>query len=177
MRTTGLHGQQCAGHFVLALCAPFKTRYARLNAPFNRLVIAGLKVQTVHTLQGTPIATIGNFVVDANEAGGHSSPLFFSNEQDPVFGHGVLHAFKKIAIQIGGIAVFKISLGIALVKEIPIRACDVDAFKRMKTNACLLHFAALLLDFFALFLVECLKKMIKVFIVMVMPMKLNGVSA
>ena len=72
---------------------------------------------------------------------------------------------------------FKISLGIAFVKEIPIGALDVCAFNCNKTNTGFLDFAALLFDFFTFFLVEGLKKMIKVFKAHVVPMKLNGVPA
>jgi hypothetical protein len=73
--------------------------------------------------------------------------------------------------------VFKISLGVAFVKEIPIGALDVRTLNRNKMNTGILVFAALLFDFFAFFLVECLKKMIKVFKAHVVPMKLNGVPA
>ena len=56
----GGHWEQGAGHFVFALGAAFKTLYPVRDAPLQGLVVAGLKVQAVHALQGAPIAAIGD---------------------------------------------------------------------------------------------------------------------
>jgi hypothetical protein len=65
-----LDGQQRARHFVLALGAAFKALVAVFYAPLQGLVVAGLKVQAVHALQGTPVAAIGHFVFSARRLGG-----------------------------------------------------------------------------------------------------------
>ena len=61
MRAAGLHRQQGARHFVFALRAAFKALHAVLNAPLQRLVVAGLKVQAIDPLQRAPIAAIGGY--------------------------------------------------------------------------------------------------------------------
>ncbi len=71
----------------------------------------------------------------------------------------------------------EIGLGIALVKEIPVSALNLNAFKGFENHASLSHFASFLLDFFALFLIQSLQKIIKVFVSCVVPMKLNGMTA
>ena len=60
VRAGGLHGQQGAGHLVFALGAPLKPHGAVGDAPLQRLLVAGLEMQAVHTLQGSPVAAIGH---------------------------------------------------------------------------------------------------------------------
>ena len=71
----------------------------------------------------------------------------------------------------------EVGLGITLVKEIPVSALNLSAFKGFENHTCFSHFAPLLLDFFALFLIQSLQKIIKVFVSCVVPMKLNGMTA
>ena len=45
---------------MLALGATLKTLIAVVDAPLQRLVVAGLEMQTVNPLDGAPVASIGN---------------------------------------------------------------------------------------------------------------------
>lgn len=56
----GLYRQQSTGHFVLALRTALKALYAVRYAPFEGLVVARFKMQTVHALQGPPITPISH---------------------------------------------------------------------------------------------------------------------
>jgi len=111
------------------------------------------------------------------QAASHALAFFFCNEQHPVFWHGVLHALKKVATEVGRVAVLKIGLCIAFVKEIPIGGLNGLALKARKCHASFAHFAAFLSDFFAFFLAETRQEMLKVGMAVVMPMKLYGVTA
>ena len=71
----------------------------------------------------------------------------------------------------------EIGLGIALVKEIPVSTLNLSPFEGFENHACLSHFASLLLDFFALFLIQSPQKNLKVVVCGVVPMKLNGMTA
>ena len=55
-----LHRHQRARHLVLALRAAFEALHAVLDAPLQRLVVAGLEVQAVHPLQRAPVAAVGH---------------------------------------------------------------------------------------------------------------------
>jgi hypothetical protein len=60
VRAGSFDGQERTRHFVFALGTAFKAVNLMLYAPFQGLVVAGLKVQAVHALQGTPIAAVGH---------------------------------------------------------------------------------------------------------------------
>ena len=47
MGAGGFDGEQGSGHFVFALRAAFKALVAVVDAPFNRLVVAGFKMQAI----------------------------------------------------------------------------------------------------------------------------------
>ena len=56
VRRPGLHRQQAAHHLVLALRAAFEAPVAVGDAPFDRLVVAGLEVQAGDVLDRAPVA-------------------------------------------------------------------------------------------------------------------------
>ena len=54
----GLNRQKGTRHFVFTLGAAFKTLVTVVNTPLQRLVIAGLKMQAVHSFDRTPVTSI-----------------------------------------------------------------------------------------------------------------------
>ena len=46
---------------------------------------------------GAPIAPIGDLGVQANQAAGNATTILDRNEEQPMLGHGVLHALKELA--------------------------------------------------------------------------------
>src|SRR5882724_2070638 len=65
--------------------------------------------------------------------------------------HGVGHADKKIASQVGRGMVRAIGEGVAAVKKIPVLCRDTSALVRGEADAGFVHTAAFLLDLLALF--------------------------
>ena len=63
MRAGGYHRHQGACHFVLALRASLKALVALFDAPLQRLVVAGLKVQAVNAFKRAPVPTVSNPVM------------------------------------------------------------------------------------------------------------------
>ena len=59
------HGQQRAGHLVLALGTAFEAGKAVGDAPFDGLVVAGFEMQAVDPFQSAPVATIGRLVINS----------------------------------------------------------------------------------------------------------------
>ena len=60
VRAGGSDWQQGTRHLVLALGTSFKTLVAIGNTPFQRLVIAGFKMQAIDAGKRTPISAVGN---------------------------------------------------------------------------------------------------------------------
>ena len=174
MRTVRADRQQGARHFVFTLRAAFKADKAIGDAPVNRLVVASLKVQTVNTLQSAPIAAIGDITLNGDQAAGHSLAIFVGNEQHPVLGHRVLHALKKITAQIRCVTVFKIGLRVARVEKVPVLRLNLWATQGFEGHASFMHFPPFLPNLLSLFLIQAGQEMIKVFVLSVVPMKLNG---
>ena len=169
----GLHRQQSPRHFVFALGAAFKAVHAMLNAPLQRLVVAGLKVQAVHAFQRPPIAPIGDdFSVflacsacgtsaDSYQTASNGLAIALGNEQHPGFGHGARHVREEGAAQVGWVAVFEVGAFVAAVEEIPVARADVLALQAAKSHACIGHTASLLFDLLALFLGQAGQKVVK----------------
>ena len=76
----------------------------------------------------------------------------FGDKHQPVLWHGVLHPFKKIAAQIGRVAVLIVGARIALVEKVPILVADVAPLRRAEGDACVRHLFAFLADFFTFLL-------------------------
>jgi hypothetical protein len=76
------------------------------------------------------------------------------DKEQPVLGHLTGHALKKIRAEIGRIAVLQVGALVATVEKGPVLGRNVRPARPSELHAGVLHFAALLLDFFALFLAQ-----------------------
>ena len=179
---------------MFSLGAAFKALVTVGNAPSQRLVVAGFKVQAVHPLQGAPIPSIRylgllagwrcrtrngcRLLVEGDQAAGHGLAVTFGHKQQPVFGHRVGHALKKVAAQVRRIAVLQVGAFVAVVEKIPIAGTDVRAQGPAKVHAGIGHLAPFLANFFALFLCQSGQKGLKVGKSgrAVGPVKLHGVA-
>ena len=140
-------------------------------------------MQAVNPLQRTPVAAIGHAlrivgVIERDQAAGNRLPIAHAQKQQPVLGHGVLHALKKVTAQVGRVAVLEVGALIAAVEKIPIAAADLLALLVDEFHTCIAHFAPLLADFFALVLRQACQKFIEITVSGrgIGPVELHGVA-
>ena len=148
MSAGGFDGQQGACHLVFALRAAFKRGVAVLNAPLQRLVVAGFKMQAIDSGQCAPVAPVCRQILAVRacinctysyQTRSNALPLFpfamFGYEHQPVLRHVGLHAFEKAAAQVRCVAVLVIGALVAAVKKVPVFVGNIFAQRPAKFNA------------------------------------------
>jgi len=153
-----------ARQLVLTLRTTLEALVAVGDAPLQRLVIAGLEVQTIHPLQRAPVAAIGDALnslnarlpgsghtagVQGDQAGGNGAAVTLGDEEQPVFGHGARHAAEKFTVQVGCVVMLQIGALIALVEKVPVRRADLASLQHAKAHPRVGHLAPFLTYFLA----------------------------
>src|SRR4029079_14747085 len=120
MERTRDFGEKSACMLVLSLRSAFEALDAALDAELQRLVVAGLEVESRDELDAAPIASVKRGGREEVEGGRDGPPLLLGDHEQHLVPHALADHPEEGAIEIWGRPVLGVGAPVAAVEEIPI---------------------------------------------------------